>query len=478
LILLAFFVLAGCVSLPKDEQTEHLLSAPGVDKRATQESPFFTKGKWPDQQWWKTFHSDQLTVCIERALARNPSILAIQERVRFAKEMAIVEKATLFPLLFFDADETWQYLSHHGLYRSFNHKLPINPNLVDLSLSFTYEFDFWGKNRNLFHAALGKEKASEAEAAEVQLIITTSVTQAYFALKTNLIKRKLYQQLLDVRRGIFQLQSLLEEKALLSKLPPLLSEEDVFRAEKDLFAIQEEIAVDQHLMNILMGAAPDQPIELDEFLSEMPSSIALPENLSIDLLARRPDLMAQIWRVEALAHEAGAAKADFYPDITLTAFGGLESTFYAFLFHGSSIMGGLKPAFHLPIFTAGSIRANFNAKKAAFDEAVYEYNKLLLQSAQEVSDLFAIIQSIFSQKQKQTKIVENALERLELTSLRQRSGLDNQLERYSFEEAMILQQLIDIDLLYSQYLVVVKLIKSLGGGYISEYIPLTAQEKG
>ena len=147
-----------------------------------------------------------------KALAQNPSIQGIKKRIELAKQTAKVTRSTLFPLVFFDADETWQYLSKTGLYKQFNPSLPLNVNLVDLTLSFTYEFDFWGKNRNLFHAALGKQKAEEAEAAEVQLITTTSVAQAYFALKTNTLKQSFYMKLVDVRKGIFDLQTLLRKK--------------------------------------------------------------------------------------------------------------------------------------------------------------------------------------------------------------------------------------------------------------------------
>ena len=233
----------------------------------------------------------------------------------------------------------------------------------------------------------------------MELITTTSVAQAYFALKTNLLRKRLYEELFDVRMASFQLQNLLLDKALLSKLSPLLSEEDVLEAEKLLLSVEEEVETDRHLINILLGRGPDAPLEIEEdWLPPFTYALALPENLSVDLLARRPDLMAQIWRVEALAHEVGAAKADFYPDINLKGFIGLESVLYRLLFKSRSKTAGLQPAIHLPIFTAGEIRANIRAKKAQFDEAVFDYNNLLLRSAQEVADLLILAQTVFEQK--------------------------------------------------------------------------------
>ncbi len=470
--------LSGCVSLPKDEQTAHLLPPPSVELSVEKslESGLFEIKDWPRSNWWAIFQSDQLNQLIVEALRQNPTIQRVEKRVTSAKQIAKVVRSRLFPLLFFDADESWEYLSYHGLYRALNPHVPINANLVDLTLSFTYEFDFWGKNRNLFLAAVGESKAQEAESAEVQLIVTTSLAQAYFALQTNLLRKNLYEQLVQVRQETFTLQRLLQKKALLSKLQPLLSEENLLEAQKWLLTIKDEIEVDRHLINVFRGKGPDAPLILDQEFSFPLKQLPIPSNLSLDLLARRPDLMAQIWRVEALAHEVGAAKADFYPDIHLTALIGLESVLYRFLLNTHSKTAALQPAIHLPIFTAGAIRANIRAKKAQFDAAVNDYNDLLLKSAQEVADLLVLAQTIYQQKQDQEQIVQAAAERFALTNLRQQKGLDNMLSWYLSKEEWIFKQLDDVSLLYSQYLATIKLIKALGGGYRSEYdVPLRAE---
>ncbi len=470
-------LLSSCVSLPHDQQTENLLCPPSLETSANNsfKSSLFVEGEWPETNWWEIFEAHDLNALIAEALQQNPSLQGIERRIDYAKQLATINKARLFPLIFFDANETWEYLSHNGLYRALNPTVPINPNLIDLTLSFTYEFDFWGKNYNLYQAALGQAKTQEAEAAQVGLIITTSVAQAYFALKTNLIREQLYEQLVQLRYDLYQLDTLLASQALASKLPPLLSREQWLEAEKLLIGIQEEIAVDKHLMNALLGKGPDSPIELDPSLIKPLKSLSLPCNLSLDLLARRPDLMAQIWRVEALAHEVGAAKADFFPSINLAAFAGVESTLYSLLFHSSSRTAGLMPAIHLPIFTAGAIRANIKAKKALFDDAVYTYNELILRSAQEVADTLVLVQSVYDQQEKQRQIVNDAQERYDLTALRQQSGLDNLLDNYNYREALIYKELEQVNLVYSQYLATIKLIKALGGGYNSPYVPLRAE---
>ena len=171
----------------------------------------------------------------------------------------------------------------------------------------------------------------------------------------------------------------------------------------------------------------------------------------------------------------GAAITDFYPDINLLSFIGLESLLMKHLFHEGSIDGRLKPALSLPIFTAGEISANVNAKKAEFDSAIFEYNQRLLSSTQEVADALAIGKSVFLQKQKQQLILESAEKRYALTVQRKGSGLDNIFDNYLILQDLIIKKLEDVELTYMQYVVTIQLIKALGGGFFAEEIPLTKE---
>lgn len=476
LIYFSLLLLSSCLSLTEQELTQNVLQLPTIAQTAQQgvESGYFQEGAWPEKEWWEIYKDSHLSVFIKEALSNNPSLQSIEKKVELARQNAKVVRAQLFPLLFFDATETWQYLSHNGLYRAFNPKIPIGGNLIDLSLSFTYEFDFWSKNLNAFRAAIGQAKADEAEAAQVALMTTTAVAQAYFALKTNLKKKKLLQTLTDCSHEIYGLQIFLKEQALYSKLIPLVGGQDYQEAEKFLVAIEEEIQVDKHLLNILVGRGPDQIVELDEQIIALPEQLTLPSTLSLDLLSRRPDLMAQIWRVEAFGKDVAIAKADFYPNVNLVGLAGLESVAYSLLFGQASSKAALQPAIHLPIFTAGAIRANVRAKKAAFDEAVFQYNQQILQSTKEVADVIVYAKSIYQQKALQEKIVKEAADLYSLIQLRYSKGLDDILAVYTSRIQLIEKELEDINLLYNQYVASIKLIKSLGGGYTSEYLPIQA----
>lgn len=469
-ILASLLLLSSCyVAMPHRQQTEKIIATPSV---ATPDSPLFCSGDWPQEEWWLAFDSPQLTALISEALCRNPTLEEVEATIQEARQEAIIARSQLFPYLFFDADLSKSYLSQNGLYRAFNPNIPLNANLIDISFSLEYEFDFWGKNRNLFLSAIGEALANEAEAAQVRLIITTSIAQAYFALKANLLRKELYESLLSANEANLELLKLMEAKALASRLDPLLAAEAVYETEQLIANIDQEIVVGKHLLNYLVGRGPDVPIFVDSKLSGLPRRLAIPENLTLDLLARRPDLMAQIWQAKALAHQVGAAMADFYPNISISALIGLESIFYSKIFNPKSFTANVAPALHLPIFTAGAIRANVRANRAAFDAAIYAYNDLVLKSAQEVADLLALAEAIFEQKEEQDLVVAASQERYQLTTMRTQSGLDSRFGELAIEVELIDKQLRSVSLLYGEYAAAVQLIRALGGGYLAPCLPL------
>ncbi len=464
---LLLFLTSCTVSMSRQEQVENILPTPSIDTSiatALQEKTFIPNG-WPSSNWWEGYGLCELNQLIERALVCNPSIQAAQTRIAFAGSQAVIAHAKLRPLIYFDASDEWDYLSQTGLYRALNPTIALSNSIIDFSLSFFYEFDFWGKYRNRFQAEIGKQQAAIAETAQAQLIISTALAQAYFALQTNLVRKSLYEQFYQVRSNYFKLQTKLFHSALDSRLEPLLSQEDLFEAQQWLADIEQEIAVNRHVINVLAGKGPDEPLLCQQPLPLLPTTLSLPTDISIKLLRRRPDLMAQNWRIEALAHEVGAAKAEFLPDVNLVAFAGFQSGSWSTLFDWISKTVRVIPGLSLPIYTACAIQANVDAKKALFNEAVFEYNDLILKSFQQVADLLAIGHAVYDEKEKQTQIVTNSNLRYQLTSLRQQKGLDNALTTYQFREQMLQKELDDVQLLYEQYVVTIALIKALGGGY-------------
>ena len=204
--------------------------------------------------------------------------------------------------------------------------------------------------------------------------------------------------------------------------------------------------------------------------------IEIPSNLSSDLLARRPDLTAQIWRIEAAAREIGAAKADFYPRVNLMAFAGLESLSFNKLLNFGSKEGGFVPALHLPIFTGGRLTAHLKGKVALFNEETYRYNELILNAAREVADQIVILSTTFDALNCQVNSLSAAEEQLAMQFSRYQYGINDYLTVLEREENLFAQQYQLYGYERDYLLAVLKMIKALGGGYHTNQ-PLPYQER-
>ena len=144
---------------------------------------------------------------------------------------------------------------------------------------------------------------------------------------------------------------------------------------------------------------------------------------------------------------------------------GLSSTIYHLLFNQTSYENILTPTISLPVYTAGDIQANLDAKRAEFQSAVFTYNELILKSSEEVVDTLVFARTVYGKKVEQEAIVRQASKRLELSENRLKHGLDSALETLAKTEELLQKRLDDLDLAYGRYAASIALIKSIGGGY-------------
>jgi NodT family efflux transporter outer membrane factor (OMF) lipoprotein len=469
---LFLLIFASCARVSDRELAK--VSSPISLESSTEEAlarEFFEEGGWPTKRWWEMFEDPQLNEIIELALKESPTLFRALARVDQAEAEARKERAALFPRLDFDYSQEWSYFSKNGFVRSFYPLPPGSPpisattNQVDLTLNFNYEIDFFGKNRNLYQAALNKARAERAEGLQATLMLTTLIAQTYIELQTKLLQKEVLQDRLEERNTLFELGVSRSAHGLDPTLPVLEREQRVYDIEQAVIQLDKGIALDRHMLSILVGISPDQNIAPKPMMALFERPFPIPTNLSSDLLARRPDLTAQIWRVESAAKEIGAAKADFYPRVNLLAFAGLESLAFNKLFRISSRQGTLAPAVHLPIFTGGYLTANLKSKVAAFNEETYRYNELLLNAAKDVADQITTLIATFDVLSRQINNLETSEEQVELQFSRYRQGVDDFLSVLERTDNLQIQRLYLLDYERDYLLAVLKLIKALGGGY-------------
>ena len=201
-------------------------------------------------------------------------------------------------------------------------------------------------------------------------------------------------------------------------------------------------------------------------------SVALPSNVPAALIGRRPDLIAQRWRVESASKDIEVAKAEFYPNVYLLAFIGLQSIGAAGFFSAASRMMGIGPAVTLPIFEGGRLQGNLAGKNADYDIAVEAYNQALADALRDVVDQLTSFRSVDVQRAEQRQALATAQEAYDLALLRYREGLGNYLQVLSAESPLLDQQSLDADLRARTLEIEISLIRALGGGFSDSASPL------
>jgi NodT family efflux transporter outer membrane factor (OMF) lipoprotein len=191
----------------------------------------------------------------------------------------------------------------------------------------------------------------------------------------------------------------------------------------------------------------------------------LPAAVPADLLGRRADIAAARWRVEAATADMKSAKAQFYPNVNLTAFVGLASIGLDRLVRSGSEQYGAGPAIHLPIFDSGRLRANLSGKAADRDAAVESYNAAVLDAVHDVADQIGSMRSIARQQLEQVSAQTSAESAYDLATQRYKAGLGTYLTVLNAESNVLTQRRLSADLKARAIDIQIALIRSLGGGY-------------
>jgi len=463
-IIIVFLFFYGCAPIPKTERAV-VFDSTDCEKMVQEalRTDVFVEGDWPKEEWWEDFENPQLTTLIEEALLISPTLKRVEERFKAAHQLALQKRARLFPEMDFDADSDWQHLSKTGFFRSFAATVPAVVNDITAGLNFTYEFDFWGKNRNRYKAALNDASASAAEALQAKLILTTSIAYAFVELQFLNAKLQLLKQLEENELAITSIRIGRQESGIDMSTDHLQARSD--RLDRSAMVVEISRAIQEKIHQIKALAGLSQNVSF--YLPDpkiMPKSFVLPQNLSLDLIARRPDLIAERWRLEAAAKEIKVAKADFFPNVNLVAMLGFESIHLHTLFQKQSYSGEFDPAIHLPLFTAGRLQAQYREKVADYNEAVYTYNELILRVSQEIADRLSGI--FFLQKELDVRAfsLDTAKEIDQVTQRRFQNAIEDKIALINAQNNVIDIQLIFTELLYMKQLLWIQLIRSLGGG--------------
>ena len=422
-------------------------------------------------QWWQAYGDKTLNALVDQATSHQPSLQVAHARVQRAQALMQMAESIDRPQVSIGFDATHQRYTQKGL---------VPPSVAGtvqdtgtLQISGVWEFDFFGKNQSALRAALGQARAAQAEAAAAQVLLQTQVVRSYVRLTTLQSHMQWAQRTLQQRLELASLVRQRVQAGLDSDLELQQADSGPPEARTHIESLREQIALTQNALAALTGHPPgtQAPGLAAEPSTTLMRSLPVPRWVPSDWVARRPDLQAARWRVEAALGERDQARAQFYPTVNLVAFAGLSSIGLDRLLQSGAVQWGLGPAVRLPWFDGGRLRAHLQSKQSELEVAVQSYNATLVEALKDVLDPLATLRSLDAQQAQQQESLGLAQKSYQLVKQRQASGLANTLQTLLAETPVIQQHRLSIELQSRRLDTEVALIRALGGGYQQEIAP-------
>lgn len=459
--LMAATAISGCAALPKLPAAQ-VTKAP--ETYAAQASLAAPAADWPTDHWWRAYGDSQLNTLIDEALQGSPDLAAAQARVLKAQALAGEARAATLPSASANAAyQSVQQSANNGIPPAFVPKGYNDSGRMTLDLA--YELDFFGKNRAALAAATSDAEAARADAAQARLALSTNVAAGYADLAQQFADRDAAQDALATRE---QSAKLLEDR-MANGLENLGASEqakaNLAAARAELAAVEEALGLTRNRLATLLGAGPDRGLAIERPRIGALRAFGLPANLPVDLIGRRPDVVAARLRAEAAGQRIKQAKAQFYPDIDLSAYFGQQSLGLDLLTKAASRIGAVGPAVRLPIFEGGQLRAHYRGAAADYDAAVASYNGTVTQALRDVADTAISTRALELRLSQSIKAYEASRAAHDITLQRYRGGLATYLEVLTAENAMIANQRAVSELETRAFSLDVALVRALGGGF-------------
>lgn len=419
---------------------------------------------WPKDEWWQAYGDPQLNSLIGEALRDSPNLAVALARLRQAGAMAQEAGAPLMPEVTGNAAFTKDKQSYNYLIpRS---ALPQGWNAYgQATLNLSWELDFWGKNHAALAAATSEEQAVQAEVAQTRLILSASVASAYVELLHLYTVRDSAEEALNIRTKTVDMFRQRHEFGLENLASVRQVEARQAAAQAALLVIDERIALQRNAIAALLGAGPDRGLAITRPTAHFAGTLGLPPNLALELVGRRPDIVAARLRTEAAAKRIDQQKAGFYPSVNLLAFVGYQSLGINNLTQSGSSLGSFGPAISLPIFNTERLQGELRGAHAEYDAAVSTYNATLSNALREVADAVTSRKALDGELAASRAAVTAAREAHRMVSDRYHGALATYLDVLTAEDALVSAQRVQADIETRTLALDIALIQALGGGF-------------
>jgi outer membrane protein, multidrug efflux system len=412
-----------------------------------------------NEKWWDVYQDPVLTQLIHTALQQNYDVRIAATRVLEAQAQLGITRANQFPSASVGAGVlSQQNAKTSSVFPAYE------VNAGQLNLSVIWNLDFWGKYRRQTEAARAELLASEWGQQAVISSLVANVATAYFQLRALDAELEIAKRTLGSRQQSLQLTRVLETHGSASDLDVSQSEQLVYTASETIPDLERQIQQQENLLSILLGQNPGS-IPRGRALTEQPVPESVPAGLPSELLERRPDVRELEANVMAANAQIGVAKAAFFPSLSLTGTGGLESNvLHHFLQQPSQTWSA---GFNItqPIFEGGALRSQLRLARAQWQESVLSYEQTVQDALQQVSNALVACQKDREFREQQELLVQAAERSDRLSLILYRNGGGSYLQVLTNDTNYFSAELNLVDAQLNERLALVQLYQSLGGGW-------------
>ncbi len=469
-LLAMLLAMAGCAHVTPDL---HPLARRDIAGAELASGIKLAREGWPQAQWWTAYHDEQLNALIKQALASGPTLEVAAAQIGTASSTLQRTAADVGVDISAYANANRQRYSGTGLFPA-----PIGGTWFTaetLRLDARYNFDWWGKNRAQVAAAVGELTAGRAAYAQAEQALAAAVAQSYFRLQGAWARLANTEQLATAQTALAQDKAKRIARGLANADEQRGAELELNLIRKRQAELRADIGREREALRALVGADSSALADLKpQPLNATPH--ALPARLGIELLARRPDLQAARWKLEASLSRIDAAKAAFYPDVNLTGSIGLDTVKLENLLQAASRTLYIGPTLTLPLFDSLRLDAQLDSARTSRNERIAEYNQAVIDAVRDVAQDGVQLQGIEQQIAQQAQATGLARAQMASAQARLDHGLADRGSVLNAQLALLRQRDADLYLQQVQLLAEVALTNALGGGYHEE-APLATASK-
>jgi len=455
-IVTALGLMTGCLMGPKYQRPavnvpqEYRAPAP---QQAAQASSL------GNEQWWQVYQDPVLTQLIHTAIAQNYDVRIAAARVLEAQAQVGITRANQLPSASVGANVfSEQNAKVTNLFPAYQ------VNGGELNLSVIWNLDFWGKYRRQTEAARAQLLATEWGQRAVLSSLVANVAAAYFQLRALDSELEISQRTLASRQQSVKLTRVLESHGSGSGLDVSQAEQLVYTASETIPDLERQIEQQENVLSVLLGENP-QSISRGRALTEQPVPEIVPAGLPSELLERRPDIRQAEQIMVAANAQIGVAKASFFPSLSLTGTGGLESNALHQFISQPSETWSAAAGVTQPVFQGGALRSGLRLARANWQEAVFSYQQSVQNALEQVSNSLIASQKNREFREQQELLTQAAQQTDQFSEVLYKNGGASYLQVLTSETNYFSAELNLVQAQLNERLALVQLYQALGGGW-------------